>query len=85
MGSPYNTNACMYLSVVIAKDAGDVGPRKLQAQPFDQVERVDGVAHPLLSPTLTMYFIFVDKAENEMARINVTWDCHLDSGSPSTV
>ena len=76
---------CMYLSVVIAEDAGDVGPRQLQAQPLDQVERVDGVAHPLLTTALTMYFIFVDKAENEMARINVTWDCHLDSGSPSTV
>ena len=76
---------CMYLSIVVAEDAGDVGPRQLQAQPLDQVERVDGVAHPLLPPALTMYYIFVDKAENEMAWINVTWDCHLDSGSPSTV
>ena len=75
----------MYLSVVIAEDAGDVGPSQLQAQPLDQVERVDRVAHPLLPPALTMYYIFVDKAENEMAWINVTWDCHLDSGSPSTV
>ena len=76
---------CIYLSIVIAEDAGDVGPRQLQAQPLDQVERVDGVAHPLLPPALTTYLIFVDRAENEMAWINVTWDCHLDSGSPSTV
>ena len=48
---------CMYLSVVIAEDGRDVGPRQLQAQPLDQVERVDGVAHPLLPPALTMYFI----------------------------
>ena len=47
----------VYLSAVVAKDGGDVGPRQLQAQPLDQVERVDGVAHPLLPTALAVYFI----------------------------
>ena len=45
----------VYLSAVVGEDAGDVGPRQLQAQPLDQVEGVDGVAHPLLPTALTVY------------------------------
>ena len=56
-GKTLQHQCTLYLSAVFAEDGGDVGPRQLQAQPLDQVERVDGVAHPLLPPALTAYFI----------------------------